>query len=88
MQQVNNVPPGGCIEEDGSAGDDKELGWVDVGVDGHVHMQFVPILLSWLRELAGLTAVYEHVVEANGLEESELPVDVADVDDWSVDELP
>lgn len=76
------------MEEGGSAGDDKELDWADEGVDGHVRMPFVPILLFWLRELAGLTAVYELVVEANGLEEGELPVDVADVGDLSVDELP
>jgi len=59
----------------------------DVGVDGHVHIALFPILVYWLRELAGLTAVYELVVKAKELAEDEVPVDVAEVDDFIVDEL-
>lgn len=80
-------PRGGCIEEGGSPGDDNEFDSTEVGVDGHVHMPLVPILLSWLRELAGLTTVHELVVETKELEEDELPVDAADVADLIDDKL-
>lgn len=87
-QQMTSLSRGGCIEEGGSPGDDDRFDSAGVGVDGHVHMPLVPMLLSWLKELAGLTTVLELVIEAEELEEDELPVDVADVDDLIVDKLP
>jgi len=84
---VSIVPRGGCIEEGGSPGDENESDSTEVGVDGHVHVPLVPILVSWLEELAGLTTVHELVVEAKELEEDELPIDAADVDDLIDDKL-
>jgi len=84
---VSIFPRGGCIEEGGSPGDENESDSTEVGVDGHVHVPLVPILVSWLEELAGLTTVHELVVEAKELEEDELPIDAADVDDLIDDKL-
>jgi hypothetical protein len=84
---VSIFPRGGCIEEGGSPGDENESDSTEVGVDGHVHMPLVPILVFWLEELAGLTTVHELVVEAKELEEDELPIDAADVDDLIDDKL-
>lgn len=84
---MNRFLGGGCIAEGDASEDGEELDSAGVGAEGHVHMLFVPISLSRLRELAGLTAVYGFAVEGNKLEKDELPVDVVDAGELIVDEL-
>lgn len=84
---MNRFLGGGCIAAGDASGEGEEFDSAGVGADGHVHMLLVPILLSWLRELAGLTTIHEFAVEANRLEDEELPVDVVDAGEFIVDEL-
>lgn len=84
---MNDSFGGGCTGQDDPAGEDEEFGSAEVRITGHIHISLFPILLCWLRELAGLTAADEPIVEAKELAEDKVPVDVADVDDLIVDEL-